>query len=520
MARTPFNPDLVRVPPDQRPSAPDAPLTVSRVTAMVKRAIETTLPGTIHVVGEISNFKRHSSGHIYLTLKDDASELSCVMWRSAAAGLKFTPTDGLEVVATGRIDVFERAGRYQLYVRKLDPCGIGALELAFRQLRERLAADGLFDQRHKRPLPAYPSCIAVVTSETGAAITDILQTLARRYPCVRILLYPVRVQGPGAAEDVAGAVATINTHAATLGGVDLMIVGRGGGSLEDLWAFNEEVLARAIFASRIPVISAVGHEVDVTIADLVADVRAATPTAAAEIAVPVLDDVLTDLAAIEARITRAAAGCTALSSARFAAVVRRPALADPLAAIHRRELVVDELATRINRSLADRSRALRVRLEHMNRTLQRIAPQAYLLRTAVRLRDAEHRLRWAAAARLRALHRSTDAADKRLAAASPALAIGPLAERVSAIGGRLTMTLAHRLSLFAAIVRSREDVLAAMSYKSVLGRGFSITRRKKGRDVVRSVGQVYDGDTIITQLRDGEFESQVRNLRQWELFDD
>ncbi len=289
MARQPFNPDLVKVPDDEKHRYGTEPISVSQLTAMVKRAIEETLPSTLHVVGEISNFKRHSSGHLYLTLKDRASELSCVMWRSAAAKLPFGPEDGLEVIATGRVEVFERSGRYQLYIRKLEPRGVGALELAFRQLRERLSDAGLFAEKHKRPIPRYPRRIAIVTSPTGAAIADMLRTIKRRYPCVHILVHPVRVQGPGAAQEIAAAIRRVNACAERLGGIDSMIVGRGGGSLEDLWPFNEETVARAIHASRIPIISGVGHEVDVTIADLVADVRAATPTAAAELAAPVLE---------------------------------------------------------------------------------------------------------------------------------------------------------------------------------------------------------------------------------------
>ncbi|MGB2985068.1 MAG: exodeoxyribonuclease VII large subunit, partial [Phycisphaerae bacterium] len=305
MTRQPFNPNLIQAPAGERPGAAGGPLTVSQVTALVKQAIESALPSTIHVVGEISNFKRHSSGHLYFTLKDRFSELGCVMWRSAAATLKFKPADGLEVIATGTVEVFERTGRYQLYVRRIEPRGVGALELAFRQLCEKLSKEGLFDERHKQPLPAYPERMVLVTSPTGAAVADMLRTIERRFPCVQVFVFPVRVQGPGAASEIAAAIRRVNANSTALGGVDVMIVGRGGGSLEDLWPFNEEVVARAIHASRIPIISAVGHEVDVTIADLVADVRAATPTAAAELAVPVLEEVLAGLAAHESRLSRA-----------------------------------------------------------------------------------------------------------------------------------------------------------------------------------------------------------------------
>ena len=204
MARRPFDPNLIEVPSDEGAlAAGRGQLTVSQVTALVKQALESALPRTIHVVGEISNFKRHSSGHLYLTLKDRFSELSCVMWRSAAERLKFSPTDGLEVIATGKIEVFERAGRYQLYIRKLEPRGVGALELAFRQLCEKLSREGLFDEGRKRPIPTYPERIALVTSPTGAALADMLRTIQRRYPCLHVLIHPVRVHGPGAAEEIA-----------------------------------------------------------------------------------------------------------------------------------------------------------------------------------------------------------------------------------------------------------------------------------------------------------------------------
>ncbi|MDO8631193.1 MAG: exodeoxyribonuclease VII large subunit, partial [Phycisphaerales bacterium] len=302
MKREPFNPDLIPRRADEHRAALAGPLTVSQLTSLIKRAIQDSLPATVHVVGEISNFKRHASGHLYLTLKDAGSELACVMWRADAAKLKFSPEDGLEVIATGGVEVFERAGRYQLYIRRLEPRGVGALELAFRQLCAKLEKEGLFDPRRKKPLPRFPRRIVLVTSPTGAAVADMIRTIERRFPCVHVLVYPVRVQGDGAAAEIASAVRSVNSNAERLGGVDLMIVGRGGGSLEDLWAFNEEIVARAIFASSVPIISAVGHEVDVTIADLAADVRAATPTAAAEIAVPVLDELLSGLGAQELRL--------------------------------------------------------------------------------------------------------------------------------------------------------------------------------------------------------------------------
>lgn len=256
------------------------PYTVSEITRRIKGLLETSLP-TVWVQGEISNFTWHSSGHLYFTLKDEYSQLRCVMWRERSQRLFFTPQNGMKVLAQGDITVYERAGQYQLTVRQLQPAGIGELELAFEQLKERLRAEGLFDEKHKRSLPEFPQTIGVVTSPTGAAIRDIAQIIGRRAPWVEVILRPTLVQGEGAAADIAQAIDEFNQY----GKVDLLIVGRGGGSLEELWAFNEEMVARAIYRSRIPVISAVGHEVDFTIADFVADRRAPTPSAAAELAV-------------------------------------------------------------------------------------------------------------------------------------------------------------------------------------------------------------------------------------------
>ena len=518
VAREPFNPDRISVPKEERARVKTNPLTVSQITAQIKQAIETSLPPTVHVRGEISNFKRHSSGHLYLTLKDDACELSSVMWRSAAAGLKFDLADGMEVVATGSIEVFERAGRYQLYIRKLEPRGVGALELAFRQLCDKLRAEGLFDQRHKQPLPRYPQRIVLITSPTGAAVADMLRTIGRRYPCVHTLIDPVRVQGPGAAGEIADAIRRVNARADELGGVDLIIVGRGGGSLEDLWPFNEERVARAIHASQIPIISAVGHEVDVTVADLVADVRAATPTAAAELAVPVLDEILADVADLEARLLRSVRARLDLVAARLSGTLQRSVFREPLAVVHRREQVIDELTSRMHRAIVERIHRHRRALDRCEPLVERIAPHALLSGQTVALRDMQHRLEWAIIGRTGRAERAIDTADRRLGVSSPVERLPRLTERVEHLADALRARTEHLLSTLRHDLQRREEVLAAMSYKSVLGRGFSITRTKKKRGVVRSLGNLHDGERLVTELADGEFESEVVNLKQLELF--
>lgn len=257
--------------------------TVSQVNHAIKLMLE-EYPGfrNLFVQGEISNYKAHSSGHKYFTLKDKDGVLSAVMFRSDASRLRFRPENGMKVVARGRISVYPKYGQYQMYVADMMPDGIGALTVAFEQLKQRLYEEGLFDPEHKKPLPRLPQRIAIVTSPTGAAVRDMLRILKRRYPVAQVQLYPVLVQGAGAAAEIAQAIEAVNRR----GEADVIITGRGGGSLEDLWAFNEEIVARAIYVSEIPVISAVGHEPDVTISDFVADVRASTPSNAAEICVP------------------------------------------------------------------------------------------------------------------------------------------------------------------------------------------------------------------------------------------
>ena len=264
--------------------------TVSELTDDIKILLENTFP-EVWVEGEVSNFSQSQAGHIYFSLKDEKSSLRCVFFRAANNGLKFSLKDGLSCLAFGRVNVYAPVGQYQLNIQRLEPKGAGALQLAFEQLKEKLSKEGLFDSGHKMALPVLPLRVGVVTSPVGAAIRDILNILRRRAPFVKIILNPVKVQGPGAAEEIARAITEFNQYRE----IDVLIVGRGGGSLEDLWAFNEEVVARALYGCQIPVISAVGHEVDWTIADFVADLRAPTPSAAAELVVRKKEDLISGL---------------------------------------------------------------------------------------------------------------------------------------------------------------------------------------------------------------------------------
>ncbi|MCI0722657.1 MAG: exodeoxyribonuclease VII large subunit [Acidobacteria bacterium] len=277
--------------------APRKIYTVSEITADVKACLESEF-SEVCVEGEISNLAVAASGHLYFGLKDKGAQIRCVCFRGRARFLKFRAEDGLQVIASGDLSVYEPRGDYQLIVDFMEPKGLGSLQLAFEQLKARLQAEGLFDARYKKPLPVLPICIGIVTSPTGAAIQDILRILRRRHESVRVLIYPARVQGQGAAAEIAAGIRALNR----LADVDVMIVGRGGGSLEDLWAFNEEIVARAIFESRIPVISAVGHEVDFSISDFVADLRAPTPSAAAELVVSQKSEMLERVAGLDRRL--------------------------------------------------------------------------------------------------------------------------------------------------------------------------------------------------------------------------
>lgn len=279
--------------------------TVSQINNYIKKILDANIIlNDIWIKGEISNFKLHYSGHMYITLKDEGGVLKAVMFKSAAAGLSFRPEDGMKVLARGRISVYEAGGAYQLYINEMIPDGVGELYIAYEQLKKQLEEEGLFNPEHKKPIPKYPERVGVITASTGAAVRDIINVITRRYPHAEIILYPAQVQGAGAARSICRGLEYFNKSKE----VDVIIAGRGGGSIEDLWAFNEEIVARSIFASEIPVISAVGHETDFTIADFVADLRAPTPSAAAEIAVPSQAELLSRLLVCKSRITNAVLG--------------------------------------------------------------------------------------------------------------------------------------------------------------------------------------------------------------------
>ncbi|MDP7277797.1 MAG: exodeoxyribonuclease VII large subunit [Planctomycetaceae bacterium] len=363
------------MPDGSQRSGDEAALTVSELTREIKELLEASYP-SVWVSGEISNCRPARSGHVYLTLKDEQAQLSAVIWRNTAARLPFELVDGLEVVAQGSVDVYPPRGSYQLIIRQVTPRGVGALELAFRQLQERLAAEGLFDEDRKRPLPRFPERIALVTSPTGAAVRDMLQVITRRWPAVEIVLLPVRVQGSGAAEEIAAALARVPL----LPRVDVVIAGRGGGSLEDLWAFNEEVVARAIAACPVPVVSAVGHEIDVSIADLVADVRALTPSEAGELVVPRRDELRAGLVSVGTRLAGALRQQAERARSVLTGLASRPVLARPHGQLRELAGRADELQRRLDAAARGRTRIARDRLGTVAAALQALSPLEVLAR--------------------------------------------------------------------------------------------------------------------------------------------
>jgi exodeoxyribonuclease VII large subunit len=351
-------------------------LTVSALTLLVKEVVEGSFP-LVWVSGEISNFSRPQSGHCYLTLKDDESQVRAVIWRNIAATVRCDLHDGLEVICRGHLDVYAARGTYQLVIEEIQPKGLGALEQALRKLREKLEREGLFAAARKRPLPAFPRRIAFVTSPTGAAVRDFLQVLRRRWRGADVLIVPVRVQGIGAAEEIARAIAAVNRLAQP---IDVLVVGRGGGSLEDLWAFNEEPVVRAIHASRIPVVSAVGHEIDVTLADLVADLRALTPSEAAERVVPAIEEVLAGLTSQHKRLAAALRGRVADARTRLDGHAVRRVLRKPFDRLHDLGRQLDQWEARSSRAVRSGLARARQQAAALAGRLESLSPLGVLAR--------------------------------------------------------------------------------------------------------------------------------------------
>ena len=436
-------------------------LTVTELTVRVRDLLEAEF-FEVWVEGELSNCKLWNTGHLYFTLKDSAAQIRAVIFRSALGYLKFKPADGLRVVARGRVSVYEPKGEYQLICEHLEPHGLGALQLAFDQLKKRLQEDGLFDASRKRPLPALPRKIGIVTSLDGAAIRDIIKVLRRRYANVHLVIRPARVQGEGAALEIARGLKAIGQ----VSGVDVVIVGRGGGSIEDLWAFNEEPVARAIAASPVPVISAVGHETDVTIADFVADVRAPTPSAAAELVVARKDEFCGRIDRLHDRLRAAARGTVQGLSRRVHMVSGRPAMAG--------------FAGRVGmkgRYAAELTHAL-----------------ARVMRGGVAGRER----------RLRQLRRQLETFDlgRRLAG---------IRTRLVTVDGRLAGAIARRQHRADGQLRGCASRLEALSPLAVLGRGYAVCWNADRTRILRDASDTTAGERVRVTLAKGELDCEVRD---------
>lgn len=437
-------------------------LTVSRLTALVRDLLEENFEH-VWVEGEVSNLSMPSSGHCYFTLKDSGAQLRCVMFRASARALKFRIQNGMVLIVRGRLTVYDQRGEYQLVVEYMEPKGMGALQLAFVQLKERLAKEGLFDEAHKKPLPMVPNCIGVVTSPTGAAIHDILNVIRRRYVNVEVLISPVKVQGEGAAREIAAAVRDFNLYKK----VDVIIVGRGGGSLEDLWPFNEEIVARAIYNSRIPVVSAVGHEVDFTIADFVADLRAPTPSAAAELVVRNKAELAAEVENLSRRQISAMRHRLVGFRDRLEGLTR--ALKDPAMLVGHLVQRVDDLNERFSRAFRVGIGQRRERLSALINHLRLTNPAVELERCRERLLKLSTRLENVIRQRLDDAHEATSVNAAKLDALSPLATLargyslarkfprGPIVTESSQVetGDRLELTF-HR-GAAVCLVESKRD---------------------------------------------------------------
>ncbi|MCP4455644.1 MAG: exodeoxyribonuclease VII large subunit [Planctomycetes bacterium] len=438
--------------------------TVSQVNALVKAAISDRLPARFIVRAQIRDWKHHSSGHCYFSLKDDRGVLTAVMWKSQFARVKFEPENGMEILATGNVDVYVPGGKYQFYAEKLEPLGVGGLQVAYDQMVAKLRAEGLFDEDHKKPLPQYPERIGILTSQTGAAIHDVADSIFERWPLAELLLFPVPVQGENAALQIAKTLTQVN-QANKQYGLDLLIVGRGGGSLEDLWAFNEEILARAIFASTIPVISAVGHEVDVTVADFVADARASTPTKAGVTAVPDQAEILDQLNHCQKRLASHVNNSVALSRARLETVSAADMFKRPQAVLQTKTQQVDESLSLLERCMADRLHCQLRTVGHCYDVVLRLEP---------------HRL------------------------------LGKRTHELDQLAGRVVAAVARHMYECTIQLEQRAAHLSGLNPKSVLERGYSMTSHADTGQVIHSVQDVTPGDALITELAgDQKIYSQV-----------
>ncbi|MCM3765216.1 exodeoxyribonuclease VII large subunit [Neobacillus niacini] len=442
-------------------------LSVHALTKYIKRKFDADPHlQDLHVRGEISNFKQHSSGHMYFTLKDDKARILAVMFSSHSRAMKFVPENGMKVIVRGDITVYESSGQYQLYIKEMQPDGIGELFLAFEQLKQKLGTEGLFAAETKKPLPAFPKTVGVITSPTGAAIRDIITTIKRRYPIATIIVFPALVQGENAAPSIAGAIDKANR----MSEIDVLIVGRGGGSIEELWAFNEELVARAIYASRIPIISAVGHETDFTIADFVADLRAPTPTGAAELAVPHIDELMDRVLQRQTRLIRAMKEKLRFESERLARMERSYAFRYPERLYEQKMEQVDKLTELLVRGTTRMFSEKSEQHEVLYKRLQRNHPSEALTEAKKQLERTQKDMNRA-----------------------------------------MQQTLGKKQTDFDRII----STLQALSPLKIMERGYSVAYTSNN-GLIKSVNQVKVSDQVQIQLSDGSLFCKVENIKESE----
>ncbi|MFI8576704.1 exodeoxyribonuclease VII large subunit [Rossellomorea aquimaris] len=442
-------------------------LTVQALTKYIKRKFDRDPHlSNLFVRGEISNFKRHSSGHMYFTLKDEKARILSVMFSSNNQSMKFRPENGMNVLIRGDVSVYESGGQYQIYVKEMQPDGIGELYLAYEQLKEKLEKAGYFDQGRKRVIPKFPKRIAVVTSPTGAAIRDIITTIKRRYPIGEILIFPALVQGEQAAGSIAGAMKKVND----LGDIDVLIIGRGGGSIEELWAFNEEIVAQAIVESKIPVISAVGHETDFTIADFVADLRAPTPTAAGELAVPHVDDLLERIMNRKLRLIKSFKAKLQSERSRLNSLMKSYALRNPRNLYQQKIETVDRLTDQLQKNISLHVRRNHDQLTRLHSRLQRVHPSQLI--------TLQH-------------------------------------ERVLFMKTRVEKQFKQVLKEKNNRFSSSLSTLHALSPLKVMDRGYSLVYQDEGT-LIKSSKQVKAGDHLEINVRDGKIHCEVESVEERE----
>lgn len=454
-------PAMPNTDPTRAAGAPAEIWNVSQLTRRIKSLLEMEI-SYVWLSGEISNWRVSPAGHAYFTLKDAQSQIDAVMFRGKLMHVRFGPDNGLEVIVHGQVTVYERRGNYQIVCEEMQPKGMGALQLAFERLKAKLQAEGLFDDAHKKPLPMLPHRIGIVTSPTGAAIRDILNVINRRFAQVHITLFPARVQGDEAAPEIVEGIRMLDEL-----GVDVIIVGRGGGSLEDLWPFNEEIVVRAVYECTTPIISAVGHEIDFSLCDFAADVRAATPSAAAELVVREQDVLVKAVCAHRDRLQRVMTHYVAQLSQRLQAARRHYIFRNPEQLIVQRRQQTDELRMRLQQAALDHVRQTRVRVDRAARSLALLSP-----------RHLVHR------------------ANERLIALKRRLAAGGM--QAAARGRAKFLPLVARLD--------------ALSPLAILARGYAIAWKRPGRELVRRSDQLAPGDVIDVQFGEGSVSARIDDV--------